>query len=169
MECRPAKEADIDDIMAAVADARKVFKKHRVDQWQGEYPTREVFLADMAEGDCFVVTHGGETAGFFVIKDGPEPDYDGITDGKWHWEGKYCWLTGPAGRQIKALQAELMFALWRHSRGPGSTAIPPPIPTEKNEPYEKALCSLRLPLSGQRDNNSIWSHAPQVFEKGMKR
>ncbi len=90
--CRPAVESDIDDIMLIVRQARNYLKKHRVDQWQGEYPTQNVFAADIANGECYAVTYGERLAGFFCLTEAPESGYDRITDGKWHGEGKYCTL-----------------------------------------------------------------------------
>ena len=90
--CRPAALSDIDDIMLIVRQARNYLKKHRVDQWQGEYPTQDIFAADIANGECYAVTYGERLAGFFCLTEAPESGYDKITDGKWHGEGKYCTL-----------------------------------------------------------------------------
>ena len=89
---RPAVESDIGDIMLIVRQARNYLKKHRVDQWQGEYPTQDIFAADIANGECYAVTYGERLAGFFCLTEAPESGYDKITDGKWHGEGKYCTL-----------------------------------------------------------------------------
>ena len=90
--CRPAVESDIEDIMLIVRQARNYLKKHRVDQWQGEYPTQDIFAANIANGECYAVTYGERLAGFFCLTEAPESGYDKITDGKWHGEGKYCTL-----------------------------------------------------------------------------
>lgn len=90
--CRPAVESDIEDIMLIVRQARNYLKKHRVDQWQGEYPTQDIFAANIANGECYAVTYGERLAGFFCLTEVPESGYDKITDGKWHGEGKYCTL-----------------------------------------------------------------------------
>ncbi|MGM9594869.1 MAG: tRNA (guanosine(37)-N1)-methyltransferase TrmD [Oscillospiraceae bacterium] len=92
ISCRPAVESDIGDIMLIVRQARNYLKKHRVDQWQGEYPTQDIFAADIANGECYAVTYGERLAGFFCLTEAPESDYDNLTDGKWHGEGKYCTL-----------------------------------------------------------------------------
>ena len=92
ISCRPATESDIDGIMLIVRQARNYLKKHRVDQWQGEYPTQDIFAADIANGECYAVTYGERLAGFFCLTEAPESGYDKITDGKWHGEGKYCTL-----------------------------------------------------------------------------
>ena len=44
LTCRKAEEADLPAIMEIVRQARNSLKKHRVDQWQGEYPS-EALLA----------------------------------------------------------------------------------------------------------------------------
>ena len=92
ISCRSATESDIDGIMLIVRQARNYLKKHRVDQWQGEYPTQDIFAADIANGECYAVTYGERLAGFFCLTEAPESGYDKITDGKWHGEGKYCTL-----------------------------------------------------------------------------
>ena len=92
ISCRPAVESDIEDIMLIVRQARNYLKKHRVDQWQGEYPTQDIFAADIANGECYAVTYGERLAGFFCLTEAPESGYDKITDGKRHGEGKYCTL-----------------------------------------------------------------------------
>lgn len=92
ISCRPATESDIDGIILIVRQARNYLKKHRVDQWQGEYPTQDIFAADIANGECYAVTYGERLAGFFCLTEAPESGYDKITDGKWHGEGKYCTL-----------------------------------------------------------------------------
>jgi len=83
--CRPALPEDLDNILLTVRQARNYLKKHRVDQWQGEYPTEDIFEKDIAQGECHVVTYGGRFAGFFVLSDRPEPVYDDLTDGKWRF------------------------------------------------------------------------------------
>ena len=90
--CRLATTDDVEDIMLIVRQARNYLKKHRVDQWQGDYPSPEVFEADIANGECYAVTYGERLAGFFCLTEKPEACYAEITDGKWHGEGKYCTL-----------------------------------------------------------------------------
>ena len=86
---RPATEADMDDILRIVGDARASLKKLGVDQWQGEYPQAENFRFDMERGECFVILHGEEIAAFFTLSTRHEETYDAITDGKWT-EGLPC-------------------------------------------------------------------------------
>ena len=89
---RPATPADMGDILRIVGDARASLKKYRVDQWQGPYPDEKAFLFDMDRGECFVLLHGQEIAGFFTLSTREEKCYDAITDGKWTADLPYCVL-----------------------------------------------------------------------------
>ena len=89
---RPAAEEDLPAILAMVKDARASLKKHRVDQWQGQYPDAAAFRADMERGECFVLLHGGESSGFFTLSTREEESYAAITDGKWTEGMAYCTL-----------------------------------------------------------------------------
>ena len=89
---RPATPADMGDILRIVGDARASLKKYRVDQWQGPYPDEKAFLFDMDRGECFVLLHGQEIAGFFTLSTREEKCYEAITDGKWTAGLPYCVL-----------------------------------------------------------------------------
>lgn len=90
--CRKSLPEDVDSIMLTIRQARNYLKKHRVDQWQGDYPAQENILEDIARGESYVMTYGGRVAGFFCLTDRPEPSYDALTDGKWYGDGRYCTL-----------------------------------------------------------------------------
>ena len=92
LSCGKAAPEDVPRIMEIVADARRSLKKHGVDQWQGEYPTAAVIEADIERGECYVLRHGGDIAGFLMVTDRPEPSYDSISDGKWSSDAPYCTL-----------------------------------------------------------------------------
>ncbi len=89
---RHGTESDMDDILRIVGDAKASLKKHRVDQWQGDYPQAKDFLPDMQRGECYVVLHGEEIAAFFTLSTLEEACYDEITDGKWTADLPYCTL-----------------------------------------------------------------------------
>jgi len=76
--------------MEIVADAKRSLKKHRVDQWQGDYPTAAAFEQDVANKELYVLCHGEDTAGFLMVTARPEPSYVDITDGKWSSDAPYC-------------------------------------------------------------------------------
>ena len=92
VDCRLGTAADLEDIMLTIRQAKNYLKKHRVDQWQGEYPNQTTILEDIERGECYVMTYCERVAGFFMLTETPEPTYDTLTDGKWRTEGKYCTL-----------------------------------------------------------------------------
>lgn len=87
---RAAAEEDMPDIERIVGDARRGLRRFHIDQWQGSYPSREDFLTDIRRGECFVVLHGSEVAGFFTLSLREEECYASITDGKWTEGMAYC-------------------------------------------------------------------------------
>lgn len=89
---RPAEEADLPEILGIVAQARALLKRRGVDQWQGDYPNEAAFRFDIDRGECFVVSHGGETAAFFTLSTREEKTYADITDGKWTADMSCCVL-----------------------------------------------------------------------------
>lgn len=92
IHCEKATLEDIPRIMEIVDYARQSLRRHRVDQWQGEYPSPGVFRQDVARGELYAVRHGAELAAFFLVTDRPEPCYEEITDGKWTPDLPYCVL-----------------------------------------------------------------------------
>ncbi len=92
VDCRQGIKADLDDIMLTIRQAKNYLKKHRVDQWQGEYPNETTILEDIDRGECYVMTYCDRVAGFFMLTDRPEPTYDTLTDGKWRTDRPYCTL-----------------------------------------------------------------------------
>ena len=92
IHCEQATLEDIPRIMEIVDYARQSLRRHRVDQWQGEYPSPEVFRQDVERGELYAIRHGAELAAFFLVTDRPEPCYEEITDGKWTPDLPYCVL-----------------------------------------------------------------------------
>ena len=169
LQCRRATAADLPAILEIVRQARNSLKKFRVDQWQGEYPSEAVFTADIAREVCYVLTHRSEVAAFFVLTDGPEPDYDRITDGKWHSEMPYCVLhrnavksdyrgTGASKALIEAV--ETLAA----ERGAKAVRVDP---HRKNKPMKDLLARCGYRYAGNVLVESEPGHDPrrQAFEK----
>ncbi len=92
VSCRAAVSGDIPRILEITEDARAGLRRFHIDQWQGAYPDAARFLEDIRLGQCFVLEHAGDTAGFFVLSTEPQPEYDAITDGRWSAELPYCTL-----------------------------------------------------------------------------
>ena len=81
--CRPVTPADEAGVMAVVGQARALLDRRGIDQWNEHYPLWEDFLADIARGECHVLTYDGAVAAVFTLSARPEACYDAITDGKW--------------------------------------------------------------------------------------
>ena len=90
--CRKAEEADLPVLLRIAQEGSAWLKKQGVDQWQDGYPAERHFRFDLERGECFVVCHGNEAAGFFVLSTREEASYAAITDGKWTAELPYCVL-----------------------------------------------------------------------------
>lgn len=88
VECRPARPGDLDAMEVILASAKALLAP--IGQWNADYPAREDFEADMARGECFVLTCGGEAGGFFTLSARPEEGYAAITDGRWSSEEPYA-------------------------------------------------------------------------------
>ena len=122
---RRAVPEDMEDILLMTRQARNYLKKNRVDQWQGVYPDEKTFAADMERGDCYVMTYGGKTAGFFSLSCREEATYNSLTDGKWSSDEPYCVLhrsavaaefrgSGLSDRLMDAVE-EITLAFGRHA------------------------------------------------------
>lgn len=83
VECRPAQEGDVPAIVDIIAQARAWMDANGIDQWTEEYPAAADYRADMARGECYVLTCGGQVGAVFTLYARPEESYAAITDGKW--------------------------------------------------------------------------------------
>ena len=169
VDCRVALPDDIDDIMLIVRQARNYLKKHRVDQWQGEYPTQENFMTDISVGKCYVMTYGDDIAGFFCLSDDDEPDYDSITDGRWHGSGRYCTLHRAAvAAQFRGtgLSAMLVSSFENKARELGAESLRTDT-HRKNKPMQSLLKNCGFVYRGNMLCSSEPGHDParQCFEK----
>ena len=172
VDCRPAAEADVEDIMLTIRQARNYLKKHRVDQWQGNYPNESTILEDITRGECYVMTYCDRVAGFFMLTEMPEPTYDTLTDGKWRTEGKYCTLhrnAVMAEYRGSGMAERLMAAAEALARDKGAVALR--ADTHRHNEPMKAL--LRRSGFAYRGNITIQAEPGhddkrQAFEKLLK-
>lgn len=173
VEYRPASEEDIADILRIVDEARALLKGRRVDQWQGQYPDEKAFRFDMDRGECFVVSHGGETAGFFTLSTREEKTYAHITDGKWTADVPCCVLHRAAVAEKyrgSGAAEQLMRCVEEQARRLGSRCI-------RTDTHRKNKAMQRLLRdSGYRYRGNIQvivepghDTARQAYEKILKR
>ena len=170
---RKAEEGDIPRILKITEDARASLRKHRVDQWQGEYPTREIFENDIRIGECYVICHGDEVAAFFVHSEREEPTYADITDGKWTADMPYCVLhraAVAAEYRGTGVSAQLIKFVEQLTRDCGRRAVR--VDThKKNKPMQNLLREAGFRYRGNILINSEPGHDPhrQAFEKILKK
>ena len=170
---RKAEEGDIPRILKITEDARASLRKYRVDQWQGEYPTREIFENDIRIGECYVICHGDEVAAFFVHSEREEPTYADITDGKWTADMPYCVLhraAVAAEYRGTGLSAQLIKYVEQLTRDCGRRAVR--VDThKKNKPMQNLLREAGFRYRGNILINSEPGHDPhrQAFEKILKK
>ena len=170
---RKAEEGDMARILKITEDARASLRKYRVDQWQGEYPTREIFENDIRIGECYVICHGDEVAAFFVHSEREEPTYADITDGKWTADMPYCVLhraAVAAEYRGTGVSAQLIKFVEQLTRDCGRRAVR--VDThKKNKPMQNLLREAGFRYRGNILINSEPGHDPhrQAFEKILKK
>lgn len=166
---RRAEQSDMDDIMLIVRQARNYLRRHRVDQWQGDYPDAAAFTESIDAGECYAVMYGERLAGVFCVSDKPESDYDSLTDGKWHGEGRYMTLHRSAvAAQFRGtgLSAHLMGFVQELAQAAGIKSIRSDT-HRKNKAMQKLLRSSGFTYRGNVRVSSEPGHDParQAFEK----
>ena len=86
---RKANIQDIDEVMVAVEDARRLLKEEGNGQWQFGYPARSDFINDINNGNLFLVlTSDGEIASCCAIT-GYEEAYMHLYEGAWLTDYEY--------------------------------------------------------------------------------
>ena len=87
---RPGLVADVDDIMALVAEAQAWFASQGIDQWQDGYPTREIIEQDIALKRNYVVEYNGVIVAALSVAFDGEPTYSTIYRGEWLRQAPYA-------------------------------------------------------------------------------
>ncbi len=90
MRIRLATDNDLAAIMEIVRQAQEYFRSQDIDQWQNNYPTEAVFLADMELGESFVLEEEGQVVGTFMASFREDPTYQVIVDGDWQYKEPYA-------------------------------------------------------------------------------
>lgn len=90
MKFRKSVKSDIKDIMDIISEAQEYFKMNGIDQWQNNYPNKEVISNDIDNGESYVFLKDDKIAATTVISFRGEKTYDSITDGQWITNGKFA-------------------------------------------------------------------------------
>ena len=169
---RKASPEDMGSILAVVSDARAILKKRHVDQWQGDYPQAENFLTDIARGECYLVLHGEEPAGFFTLSVAHEESYEHLTDGKWDPDAECCVLhrAAVAKKYRGSGIAKFLFSCVDDAcRAAGRSCIRTDT-HRKNKAMRNLMCESGYEFKGNLIIDSEPGHDParQAFEKKLK-
>ena len=82
MTIRKGTVFDADAAGDIYTKARKGMKEAGIDQWQGDYPSRESFLKDVESGIAYAAEEDGRIVAVSALIIGSDRTYDKI-DGKW--------------------------------------------------------------------------------------
>lgn len=81
---REAQPSDMADIRLVINAAKGIMRASgNMLQWQGNYPSEEVLLADMERHGGFVILDDGRIVGYFAFLPSPDPTYSTIYQGEW--------------------------------------------------------------------------------------
>lgn len=73
---------DLEQMCEITAQAKMQLKNMGLDQWQNGYPSREVWIQDIEEGNTWAAVEGDTVLGLFAFFTTPDPSY-GYIEGEW--------------------------------------------------------------------------------------
>lgn len=82
---RKARPADLPGLMLLFEQGRRIMRESgNQKQWTNGYPTAEIVMQDIRNGNCHIcLDEKGEAVGTFVLIQGEEPTYHRIYEGAW--------------------------------------------------------------------------------------
>lgn len=85
IKIRKTQPTDITILMDIFEQAKHIMRKDgNMLQWRGNYPSREIVIADIEQGNSYVCTDDTEEIiGTFAFIRGNDPTYTHIYEGKW--------------------------------------------------------------------------------------
>ncbi len=85
IEIRKTQPAEAEVLMEVFEQAKRIMRKNgNTKQWTGNYPSVEIVMADIENGNSYVcVDPTGEIVGTFAFIRGNDPTYTHIYEGKW--------------------------------------------------------------------------------------
>lgn len=91
IKIRLTVEQDIPEVLEIYAYARRFMEQTgNSSQWIDGYPSMEILLEDMREGNSYVCENrSGKVIGTFCFKQGSEPNYREIYNGSWLNDAAY--------------------------------------------------------------------------------
>ena len=85
IEIRKTQPTEVELLMDIFEQAKRIMRKDgNMRQWTGGYPSREIVMADIGQGNSYVcVDDSGEIVGTFTFILGKDPTYTHIYNGEW--------------------------------------------------------------------------------------
>ena len=113
---RKAIESDLLEIKSIVDKARELMKSSgNVNQWVDGYPSNEVLLSDIRNGNAYLLLRENKTVAYFTMVDGPDPTYNLITKGSWLNDNSYGVLHRIASNgEVKGVFKEILLYASEH-------------------------------------------------------
>lgn len=90
MNVEEAKVADLEGIMRLVRQAQLYFKEHDIDQWQNNYPTKEVILTDIRNHENYVLRDHDQVVATMTLNFAPQAEYENIQSETWQTSATYA-------------------------------------------------------------------------------
>lgn len=113
---RKAIESDLLEIKNIVDKARELMKSSgNVNQWVDGYPSNEVLLSDIRNGNAYLLLRENKAVAYFTMVDGPDPTYNLITKGSWLNDNSYGVLHRIASNgEVKGVFKEILLYASEH-------------------------------------------------------
>ena len=113
---RKAIESDLLEIKGIVAKARELMTAlGNVNQWVDGYPSNEVLLSDIRNGNAYLLLRENKAVAYFTMVDGPDPTYNLITKGSWLNDNSYGVLHRIASNgEVKGVFKEILLYASEH-------------------------------------------------------
>lgn len=141
-----AQMRNLDEIIDIYSSARLFMKESgNGEQWGDGYPSRELVLEDLLNGNLYTVTGENEILAVFFMSYGEELDYNTITEGKWQTRPPYGILHRVAVSQKARGKGVAAFIFSEALKRHGSIRID----THRNNiPMQRALLKFGFSYAG---------------------
>lgn len=87
---RKATCNDIEFIMTIIKQAQKYLKSKGINQWQNNYPNKEIIESDIKEGSSHVLINNNKIIATVALSFSGEKTYQNIYNGEWLTNGRYA-------------------------------------------------------------------------------
>lgn len=90
MEIIKTRPEELDVLLKMYENARRFMATHgNASQWGNTYPSPQLILDDITEGNSYVCTEQDQIIATFYYKEGADPTYMRIYEGEWINDSRY--------------------------------------------------------------------------------